>query len=207
LDEPTNFLDLESVDSLISACNKYKGALLLVSHNRDFLRKCAQQYLSVVPGHFAMYPDLKSAERATYTFIAEMEEGGTVSGKSMALNTGGGSVHASQVKGTAAEGKVDAVNIAVGAAAAKPAAGAAKAAAPAAEPVKVETYTVNERCLAFWPQDNKYYNAVVKKVVGTGKDVKYAITYTEYGNSATIEPTKMKKAAAKAPAAAAPAKK
>ena len=39
LDEPTNFLDLESVDSLIAACNKYAGALLLVSHNRDFLRK------------------------------------------------------------------------------------------------------------------------------------------------------------------------
>jgi ATPase subunit of ABC transporter with duplicated ATPase domains len=39
LDEPTNFLDLESVDSLIAACNKYAGALLLVSHNRDFLKK------------------------------------------------------------------------------------------------------------------------------------------------------------------------
>ena len=38
LDEPTNFLDLESVDSLIAACNKYAGALLLVSHNRDFLK-------------------------------------------------------------------------------------------------------------------------------------------------------------------------
>jgi ATPase subunit of ABC transporter with duplicated ATPase domains len=33
MDEPTNFLDLESVDSLIGACNKYQGALLLVSHN------------------------------------------------------------------------------------------------------------------------------------------------------------------------------
>jgi len=200
LDEPTNFLDLESVDSLISACNKYKGALLLVSHNRDFLRRCAQQYLSVVPGHFALYPDLKSAERATYTFIAEMEEGGTVSGKSMALNTGGGSVHASQVKGTASEGKVSAVNIAVGAGAgaAKP---AAKAAAPAPEPVKIEVYTVNERVQALWT-DGKYYAAVVKKVVGTGKDVKYAITYTEYGNSATVEPTKLKKAAPKAAAAA-----
>ena len=75
LDEPTNFLDLESVDSLISACNKYKGALLLVSHNRDFLRKCAKEYLSIVPGQFALFPDLKQAERATYTFIAEMEEG------------------------------------------------------------------------------------------------------------------------------------
>lgn len=44
LDEPTNFLDLESVDSLIAACNKYAGALLLVSHNRGmFSSESTQQ--------------------------------------------------------------------------------------------------------------------------------------------------------------------
>jgi ATPase subunit of ABC transporter with duplicated ATPase domains len=69
LDEPTNFLDLESVDSLIMACNKYKGALLLVSHNRDFLKKCAKTFLSVVPGQFLLFNDLKTAEGATYSFI------------------------------------------------------------------------------------------------------------------------------------------
>jgi ATPase subunit of ABC transporter with duplicated ATPase domains len=58
MDEPTNFLDLESVDSLIAATNKYTGALLLVSHNRGFLKKCARQYLSVVPGAFNVYDDL-----------------------------------------------------------------------------------------------------------------------------------------------------
>jgi len=82
---------------LISACNKYKGALLLVSHNRDFLKKCARQYLSVVPGHFDLYDDLKTAERATYTFIEEMESGGKVSGKEALVNNpGGGTVHSSQ---------------------------------------------------------------------------------------------------------------
>jgi ATP-binding cassette subfamily F protein 3 len=75
MDEPTNFLDLESVDSLIAATNKYAGALLLVSHNRGFLKKCARQYLSVVPGQFNIYDDLKSCERATYSFIAELEDG------------------------------------------------------------------------------------------------------------------------------------
>lgn len=75
MDEPTNFLDLESVDSLIAATNKYSGALLLVSHNRGFLKKCARQYLSVVPGQFNIYDDLKSCERATYSFIAELEDG------------------------------------------------------------------------------------------------------------------------------------
>ena len=67
MDEPTNFLDLESVDALIAACNKYKGALLLVSHNRDFLKKCAKQYLSVVPGSFKMYDNLKVKHTDTRT--------------------------------------------------------------------------------------------------------------------------------------------
>jgi len=76
LDEPTNFLDLDSVDSLITATSKFKGALLIVSHSRAFLNKCARAFLSVVPGKFEMFDDLKSCEKATYTFIQELEAGG-----------------------------------------------------------------------------------------------------------------------------------
>jgi len=96
MDEPTNFLDLESVDSLIQACNKYRGALLLVSHNRDFLKKCARQYLSIVPGQFNLYDTLKVAEKATYTFIDELEQGGKIGKDAIVNNPGGGSIHSSQ---------------------------------------------------------------------------------------------------------------
>lgn len=78
MDEPTNFLDIETVDALIAATNKYRGALLLVSHSRLFLQRCASAYLSIVPGQFNVYPNLKACEAATYTFIAEMEAGGKV---------------------------------------------------------------------------------------------------------------------------------
>jgi len=78
MDEPTNFLDIETVDALINATNKYKGALMLVSHSRLFLTKCASKYLSIVPGQFAVFQDLKECERATYSFIASMEEGDKV---------------------------------------------------------------------------------------------------------------------------------
>jgi ATPase subunit of ABC transporter with duplicated ATPase domains len=128
MDEPTNFLDLESVDSLIAATNKYSGALLLVSHNRGFLKKCARQYLSVVPGQFNIYDDLKSCERATYSFIAELEDGdgagkigAAAMGRAAGLGGGGGLA-------TGADAKTD-----------EPAAAAAApvaAAEPTPEPVK-----------------------------------------------------------------------
>jgi ATP-binding cassette subfamily F protein 3 len=78
MDEPTNFLDIETVDALISATNKYDGALLLVSHSRQFLNRCATSYLSIVPGKFNVFRTLSECEQSTYTFIAEMEAGGKV---------------------------------------------------------------------------------------------------------------------------------
>lgn len=40
MDEPTNHLDLHSVEALEQALAQFRGALLLVSHDRAFLRSC-----------------------------------------------------------------------------------------------------------------------------------------------------------------------
>ena len=146
MDEPTNFLDLVSVDSLIAATRKYKGALLLVSHNRFFLNKCAKEFLSIVPGQFNIYPDLGKCEKATYTFIAEMEAGEDVdTSKLIKKPTDAASVNLAKSQGleVGAEGAKPAVGMkmVLGGGkkvvkAAAPAAGAAPAAAavaPAAE--------------------------------------------------------------------------
>jgi ABC-type molybdenum transport system ATPase subunit/photorepair protein PhrA len=205
MDEPTNFLDLESVDSLIMACNKYRGALLLVSHNRDFLRKCAKQYLSVVPGQFLLFDELKRAEQATYSFIAEMEEGGNVkAGAASSLQTSGG--NAGAFGGKKEEKKEEAIKkdkdgtLVFGASTVKP---VAKPVAKPAAPTEV-TYAVNEKCKALW-KDGKYYNAQIKKVEGPGK---YAVLYLDYGNTVVLPVSNIQKvAAAPAKPAAAAAKK
>jgi ATPase subunit of ABC transporter with duplicated ATPase domains len=177
LDEPTNFLDLESVDSLISACNKYKGALLLVSHNRDFLKKCAKQYLSVVPGSFKMYDNLKDAENGTYSFIAEMEDGGKVGADALMNTPGGGSVGGAMKSTSAIENGVKTMTI-----------GSGLMTMPAATP-KALTFVKDEKCQALWT-DGKYYAAQVMKVDGP----KYTIKYLEYGNTAIVQAKQMKKA-------------
>lgn len=94
MDEPTNFLDLDSVDSLIQAANKFKGGLVVVTHNRDFLKKTASTFLSIIPGAFLEFDTMKDAERATYSFITALESGGQVDVKSAIMeNRGGGAVH------------------------------------------------------------------------------------------------------------------
>jgi len=93
MDEPTNFLDLDSVDSLIQAANKFKGGLVIVTHNRDFLKKTAKTFVSIIPGAFLEFDNIKDAERATYSFITALESGGQVDVKSAIMeNRGGGSV-------------------------------------------------------------------------------------------------------------------
>jgi ATPase subunit of ABC transporter with duplicated ATPase domains len=39
LDEPTNNIDMETCSHLIEVLNNYKGALVVISHDENFLRK------------------------------------------------------------------------------------------------------------------------------------------------------------------------
>lgn len=56
LDEPTNFLDLESVLALENFLQNYSGAFLLISHDREFLRRTTESTLEIESGDITKFP-------------------------------------------------------------------------------------------------------------------------------------------------------
>ena len=73
LDEPTNHLDVENIEVLEDALDEYEGSVLLVSHDRAFLREVATRvwafdgtHLTDFDGPFVEW-DPQEAHRARRT--------------------------------------------------------------------------------------------------------------------------------------------
>ncbi len=68
LDEPTNDLDMDTLDMLIDYLDRYQGTLIVVSHDRDFLDNVATSILAfegdgVVTSHIGGYSDYISSQK------------------------------------------------------------------------------------------------------------------------------------------------
>ncbi|MEX0691218.1 MAG: ABC-F family ATP-binding cassette domain-containing protein [Gemmatimonadales bacterium] len=55
LDEPTNHLDVESIEALEDALEEYEGSVLLVSHDRAFLRELVTRVWSINDGKLEVF--------------------------------------------------------------------------------------------------------------------------------------------------------
>lgn len=55
LDEPTNYLDIPSLEALEEVLGAYTGSLLLVSHDRRFLSNVADSFLSISNGKLEFF--------------------------------------------------------------------------------------------------------------------------------------------------------
>jgi len=56
LDEPTNHLDIKSREVLVEALKNYDGTILIVSHDRHFLKQITTQVAEVDKGGVRFYP-------------------------------------------------------------------------------------------------------------------------------------------------------
>jgi len=56
LDEPTNHLDMESIEALVSGLQAFDGTLILVSHDRWFVRQLATRIIEITPEQIVDYP-------------------------------------------------------------------------------------------------------------------------------------------------------
>ena len=65
LDEPTNNLDIASIEVLEAALEEFEGTILSVSHDRYFLDKIVtrivaigtDEYVRIYPGNFSYYQE------------------------------------------------------------------------------------------------------------------------------------------------------
>jgi ATP-binding cassette subfamily F protein 3 len=65
LDEPTNHLDMEMRESLVSALTSYGGAVILITHDRNFLNRVANSIFIVANGSIKQFNgDLSQYEKA-----------------------------------------------------------------------------------------------------------------------------------------------
>lgn len=80
LDEPTNHLDIPSKEILLNALKEYKGTLLFVSHDHDFVNSLATHILELTPnglyryeGNYEAYLYQKKANSDEQDIIKEKE--------------------------------------------------------------------------------------------------------------------------------------
>lgn len=56
LDEPTNHLDFQTVEALTNALRNYEGTVVVVSHDRGFIKRVGTKILEVSQGKVRLYP-------------------------------------------------------------------------------------------------------------------------------------------------------
>ena len=81
LDEPTNHLDLDAIVWLERWLASYRGTLLLVSHDRDFLDGCvthiahiAAQRLTLYTGNYSAFEEQRAAQLAVHQAMFEKQQ-------------------------------------------------------------------------------------------------------------------------------------
>ena len=69
LDEPTNHLDNSMADWLEDYLKKWKGALIMVTHDRYFLDSVANRIIEIDKGNIYSYQDVYKRQVLNFCFL------------------------------------------------------------------------------------------------------------------------------------------
>jgi ATP-binding cassette subfamily F protein 3 len=89
LDEPGNHLDVETVEALADALERYPGTVIFTSHDRHFMQRVSTAVIEVREGRVASYPG--SYEDYVYRVRKELEAG--LRAEHAAYNAGAAAKH------------------------------------------------------------------------------------------------------------------
>jgi ATP-binding cassette subfamily F protein 3 len=92
LDEPGNHLDVETVEALADALERYPGTVIFTSHDRHFMQRVSTAVIEVREGRVASYPG--SYEDYVYRVHKELEAG--LRAEHAAYNAGASAKHQSR---------------------------------------------------------------------------------------------------------------
>jgi ATPase subunit of ABC transporter with duplicated ATPase domains len=73
LDEPTNHLDLETIDGLIVALSEFQGPVIVVSHDRHFIKSVVEEIWVVGDPHEGEVTKF-NGEQEEYLKVAKAED-------------------------------------------------------------------------------------------------------------------------------------
>lgn len=73
LDEPGNHLDVETIEALANALNRYEGTVIFTSHDRHFMREVATAVIEVREGRVVSFPS--SYDDYVYRIQKEIDAG------------------------------------------------------------------------------------------------------------------------------------
>lgn len=64
--QPTNHLDMETIDVMIEAVQSFGGAVVVVSHDQFFLEHVGKQFWALKDGRLKTFQALETAKRFCY---------------------------------------------------------------------------------------------------------------------------------------------
>jgi pleuromutilin/lincosamide/streptogramin A transport system ATP-binding/permease protein len=87
LDEPTNFLDIESIEALEELLREYEGTVLFVSHDRRFIGNLAQRILAFEDGQLRMFEGRYDQYRQDQNKVPPSTEDASLQERLMVIET------------------------------------------------------------------------------------------------------------------------